>query len=201
MDEEDLIEFDPDPTEEDLIKFDSDPDEEDLIEFDDDPIEEDLIDLDSEPIEEMKHLCLLEDCVCTRHGVQKDGATALPSTTNSSSQHQAIVSTPSLNNNQSDVQTTHNTTRPTGVQVVLPNKAAEKKEVATAKRYKRDPTVCLVGFHNHYLPSTFTNAPDALSKSVGPVDVNMGLPTRRRRNCAADVTESRQAFRCGSVIN
>ncbi|KAF4784815.1 hypothetical protein HER10_EVM0012772 [Colletotrichum scovillei] len=151
MDGEDLIEFDP---EEDLIQFDPSPTEEDLIEFDSDPFEEDLIDFDADPIEEMKHLCLREDCVCTRHGVQKDGATTLPSTTNSSSKHQAIVSTKSLKNTQSDVQTTHNTTSPTGVQVVLRKKAAEKKEVATTKQYKRDPTACLVGFHNHYLWET-----------------------------------------------
>ncbi|KAK1547080.1 hypothetical protein CPAR01_01047 [Colletotrichum paranaense] len=122
--------------------------------------EEDLIEFDPEPIEEMKHLCLWEGCVCKRKrdSVQKDGVTTLLSATNSSSEHQAIASTPSLNNTQPDVQTTHNTTSPNGGQVVLPKKAAEKKEVATTKQYKRDPTVCLVGFHNHYLWETLYEA-------------------------------------------
>lgn len=62
--------------EEDLIEFDTDPVEEDLIEFDSDLIEDDLIEFDQDPIKEMKRLCLREDCVCTHHGVQKDGATA-----------------------------------------------------------------------------------------------------------------------------
>ncbi|KAK7459826.1 hypothetical protein Landi51_00075 [Colletotrichum acutatum] len=132
--------------------------------------QEDLIEFDPEPIE-MKHLCLWEGCVRQRDSVQKDGATALPSAENSSPEHHAIDSTPLLKNTQSNVHTTHTTTSPTGVQVLLPKKAGEKKEVATTRQYKRDPTVCAFGFHNHYLPSTFTHAPDALSKSVGPVGV------------------------------
>ncbi|KAJ0315025.1 hypothetical protein COL5a_012135 [Colletotrichum fioriniae] len=116
--------------------------------------EEDLIEFDTELVEEMKQLRLREGCVYKHGSVQKDGANSLPSAENSSPEHHAINPTPLLNNTQSDVKTTHTATSPTGVQVVLPKKAVEKKEIAPARQYKRDPTICAFGFHNHYLWET-----------------------------------------------